>query len=110
MAAKKKTAPNAAKRAAKARKPAKPRVVGGGGDDDPRTTLIIVDELGVPYKLTAGKWRTDDNKLGDEGSPGVVNQMVAFGSLVAYTPDISTGAGTLCTVVNLKAILKGAGT
>jgi hypothetical protein len=78
----------------------------GAGAPDPRETIIIVGEDGKLYKLNGDDWR--DFPMPDSGARGIIDQLTQFGSLLAFIPpDIAVGIGTLCTVVNLKGILKG---
>ena len=75
--------------------------------NDPRNTLIVVGENGKLYKLTGDQWIKDENIVTDQGEAGLVNQLVEFGTYLAFIrDDIAVGAGFNCTLVNLKAILQ----
>lgn len=79
------------------------RAVRAGGRDAPRDTIVIVGEDGTQYKLLKSDW------VGFETEPsGAVTQVANFGAFVAFIPDdVAVGFGFNCTVVNLKAILRG---
>lgn len=79
------------------------------GQSDPAKTLVIVGDDGQIYKLTREVWAKDEYRVPDLGSVGVVRQLVEFGTYLAYIPpNLAVGIGAVCTVVNLKAILKNA--
>jgi len=74
---------------------------------DPRQTLIVAAEDGTFWRVTEEVWRKDENKISGSGGLGVLQQLTNFGTYLAYIPpDLSVGIGGICTVVNLKAILK----
>ncbi|HWA72264.1 MAG TPA: hypothetical protein VG937_08025 [Polyangiaceae bacterium] len=76
-------------------------------DTDPRQTVVIVGEDGTLYKLTKGDYKQFAMDDDDAGS-GVVKQLTEFGSYLSFIPtDLAVGFGFNCTVVNVKAILKG---
>ena len=78
------------------------------GQSHPDYTLIVVGDDGECYKLTREKWMKEENRLAGAAGQGVIEQLATFGSYLSFIPaDLSVGIGTLCTVVNLKAILAG---
>ena len=73
---------------------------------DPDKTLVIVGETGV-YKLTADQWQKEEYRLVDDAPAlGVVNQLVNFGTYLAFVKDFAVGYGTACTIVNVRALLR----
>jgi len=71
--------------------------------DKPRDTIVIVGEDGKQYKLLKSDWTQFEVE-----PSGAVTQLANFGAFVAFIPeDIAVGFGFNCTVVNLKAVLKG---
>ena len=77
------------------------------GIEDPNHTIIIVGDDGKVYRLTQEKWQNDGNVLADPGGEGGVNQLSeVWGYLSFVPPKLAVGIGEVCTVVNLRAILK----
>ncbi|HKO92603.1 MAG TPA: hypothetical protein VJU61_15715 [Polyangiaceae bacterium] len=77
------------------------------GESDPRQTLIVAAEDGTFWRVTEEVWRQEDNQITASGGLGVLQQLTNFGTYLAYIPpDLSVGIGGICTVVNLKAVLK----
>jgi hypothetical protein len=57
--------------------------------------------------LYGDQWEDKDNLLNDAGGKGIVDQLTEFGAYLSYIPpDLAVGIGEVCTVVNLKSILK----
>ena len=88
-----------------------PNVTGpaAGGPDpsnNPDYSIIIASEDGGLYKLNHEAWHRAEYLMKDTGGAGVVNQLVQFGTYLAFIPDVGAGVGEVCTLVNLKAILK----
>jgi len=76
------------------------------GNEDPTKTIIIVSDTGV-YRLVKEKWEIPPNELTDAAGKGIVDQLTTFGAYLSYIPpELAVGIGEICTVVNLKAILK----
>jgi hypothetical protein len=76
-------------------------------ESDPRQTLIVAAEDGTFWRVTEEVWRQDGNQITGSGGLGVLQQLTNFGTYLAYIPpDLSIGIGGICTVVNLKAVLK----
>lgn len=74
---------------------------------DPNYTIIIVGDDGKIYRLVEEKWRVDGNVLSDLAGQGIINQLTEFGAYLSFVPpDLAVGIGEVCTVVNLRAILK----
>jgi hypothetical protein len=77
------------------------------GESDPTQTLIVVADDGTFWRVTKEVWRQDGNQITESGGVGVLQQLANFGTYLAYIPpDLSIGIGGICTLVNLKAILK----
>jgi len=79
---------------------------------DPDRTLIIVSDDDKVYRLNKGDWQKPEFILGSEdpGSLGIVKQLTAFGSYLAFVDkNLAIGIGACCAVVNLRSVLKGAG-
>lgn len=75
--------------------------------EDPNYTLIIVGDDGKVYRLTEEKWRVQPNVLSDPAGQGIINQLTEFGAYLSFVPPaLAVGIGEVCTVVNLRAILK----
>jgi hypothetical protein len=73
--------------------------------------IIIIGEDGF-YKLEKSDWQKAEYKM-DEGEDSdavaTVTLLKEAGSYLAFVdPEIATGAGYACTVVNLQAILREA--
>jgi hypothetical protein len=80
------------------------------GHEDPTKTVILVSDTGKVYRLTKEKWETSDNLLKDPAGLGIINQLTTFGAYLSYVPpELAIGIGEVCTVVNLKSILKNNG-
>jgi len=81
-----------------------------GTEADPDRTLIIVSDNGEIYKLLKDDWQKEEYRLKeDAGTTGIVNQLEAFGSYLAFVnKNLALAIGCCCTVVNLRAVLKGA--
>jgi hypothetical protein len=78
-----------------------------GGEADPTQTLIVAADDGTFWRVTKEVWRKDENQITESGGLGVLQQLTNFGTYLAYIPpDLSVGIGNICTIVNLKAILK----
>ncbi len=76
------------------------------GNEDPKKTVILVSDTGV-YRLTKEQWELESNLLSDAAGQGIVNQLTTFGAYLSYVPpELAVGIGEVCTVVNLKSILK----
>lgn len=79
----------------------------GGGVADPRHTIIVLADDGKFYRITKEQWRVEENQVSDAGGRGLLEQLANFGTYMAYIPpDMAVGIGHVCTMVNLKAILK----
>jgi hypothetical protein len=78
---------------------------------DPDRTLIIVSDDDRIYRLDKSVWQREEYLLQkDPGSVGIVNQLTAFGSYLAFVDkNLAIGIGACCAVVNLRSVLKGAG-
>ncbi|HLV64658.1 MAG TPA: hypothetical protein VKY73_02555 [Polyangiaceae bacterium] len=75
-------------------------------DDDPDYTLIIVGDDDKYYKLTYGQWKNAATEL-TPAEKGVVEQLAHWGSYLSFIPSNEfLPIGSVCTVVNLKSILK----
>jgi hypothetical protein len=80
------------------------------GTTDPKRNLIVLSDDGTSYYLIPPgpngwedpKWRIDST----DPDYGNLQQLVALGAELAYLPDGTPGMGAICTVVNLKAIIK----
>jgi hypothetical protein len=69
-------------------------------------TLIVVSDTGEVYKLTEKQWKEAGTPL-TPVEKGVVEALTKWGSYMAYIPpDAKIGVGAVCTVINLKSILK----
>jgi len=79
--------------------------------DDPDHTVILVSDDGNIYKLNKDDWQKKEFLLDpNTGTTGIVDQLTTFGSYVAFVDkSLAIGIGACCTVVNLRAILRGAG-
>jgi hypothetical protein len=76
------------------------------GGNDPKHTLIIVGDDGEYYKLEKSQWMSAATKL-NAAEKGVVSQLTKWGAYLTYIPtDQWVAIGSICTVVNLAAILK----
>ena len=74
--------------------------------EDPRQTLIVVSETGEYYKLTEDQWKKGGTPL-TPPEKGVIDALTKWGSYLAYIPsDEKVGIGAVCTIVNLRSILK----
>ena len=68
--------------------------------------VIIIDENGF-YELNQEVWKKDEHKLKDEGAHATVGLLKEAGSYLSFVdPEIASGAGMACTVVNLAALLR----
>jgi hypothetical protein len=77
------------------------------GVADPRYTIIVAGDDGKYYKINREQWQTEANEVKDAGGAGMLDQLARFGTYLAYIPpDLAVGIGHICTMVNLKAILK----
>ncbi len=78
---------------------------------DPDRTLVIVSDDGAIYKLLKDDWQQEKFRMKDDaGTTGIVNQLEAFGSYLAFVnKNLALAVGCCCTVVNLRSVLKGAG-
>jgi uncharacterized protein YbjT (DUF2867 family) len=87
-------------------------------------TIIIVADDGSTYVLNADDWKKDKFKQGgpaartgaaqklqsDNGSVGIVQQLIDLGVYLAYIPpSFASAIGCCCTLVNLGAVLKNQG-
>jgi hypothetical protein len=73
--------------------------------DDPKRTLIVVGEDGKYYKLTERQWKKGTALTPSE--KGVVDALTKWGSYLSYIPPAEkVGIGSVCTIVNLRSILK----
>lgn len=80
---------------------------GDGGEANPRATLIVRAENGKFYRIVKEQWQIEENVVSDAGGKGVLEQLSNFGTYLAYIPqDMAVGIGHICTMVDLKAILK----
>lgn len=75
--------------------------------------LIIVGDDGAIYKLERSEWQKEAHKLKPDGPDASTVSSVAVlkesGSYLAFIdPEIASGAGYACTVINLEAILREA--
>lgn len=79
----------------------------GGGEADPTQTIIVAADDGTFWRVTKEVWKQKENQITESGGLGVLQQLTNFGTYLAYIPpDLSVGIGNICTIVNLKAILK----
>lgn len=73
--------------------------------------IIIIGEDGF-YKLEKSEWKKEAylmNPKDDADGAATVALLKEAGSYLAFVdPEIATGAGMACTVVNLQAILREA--
>ncbi len=77
------------------------------GVADPRQTLIIRGEDGQFYRLVKEKWQRPEYVVSDAGGKGMLEQLTNFGTYLAYIPpDMAIGIGHICTLVDLKSILR----
>lgn len=77
------------------------------GEADPTQTLIVVADDGTYWRVTKEVWRQEKNQITESGGLGMLQQLSRFGTYLAYIPpELAVGIGNICTMVNLKAILK----
>ena len=75
-------------------------------DEDPKYTLIVVGDDGNFYKLTKKQWKAAVTPLTD-AEKGIISQLTKWGAYLTYIPtSLAVGIGSVCTVVNMHAILK----
>jgi hypothetical protein len=80
------------------------------GVADPRYTIIVAGDDGKYYKINREQWQTEANEVKDAGGAGMLDQLTRFGTYLAHIPpDLAVGIGHICTIVNLKAVLKDQG-
>jgi hypothetical protein len=75
--------------------------------------LIIIGDDGAIYKLEKSEWQKEAHKLKADGADASTFASVSLlkesGSYLAFIdPEIASGAGYACTVINLDAILREA--
>jgi hypothetical protein len=80
----------------------------------PDETLIIVADDGATYVLKEKEWRSSDylqpTVRQGNGAVALIEQIVQLGVYAAYLPpQFAAATGCCCTLVNLKAILRGNG-
>lgn len=74
--------------------------------------IILIGDDGKLYKLEKGDWRSEKFEMDekkDKDAVATVTLLKEAGSYLAFVdPEIASGAGYACTVVNIDAILREA--
>lgn len=73
-----------------------------GSDFDPEALYIALGEN--VYKLKRAEYANANTKIPSPEVPGIIRQLVKYGTVVASMPAVGVGIGAACTLVNLNSL------